>query len=61
MSMASYQSIPPQPRENIPWREIIGRTDKPGQSAWWVFLVLALLFAVVLLVLASAGPGMRTG
>ena len=61
MVMRSSQSIPNVPRENIPWREIIGRTDKPGQSAWWVFLVLALLVATILLVVASQGPGMRGG
>ncbi len=59
--MNSYPSIPPAPQENIPWRDIIGRTDKPGQSAWWVFLLLAILVAIVLLVVASAGPGMHGG
>jgi len=59
--MRSSQSIPNVPTENIPWREIISRTDKPGQSMWWVFLLLAVLVATILLVLASAGPGMRGG
>ena len=59
--MRSSQSIPNVPTENIPWREIISRTDKPGQSAWWVFLILALLAATILLVVASAGPGMHGG
>jgi hypothetical protein len=59
--MNSYPSIPPQTRENIPWREIVSRTDKPGQAFWWVFLLLALLVASILLWVASAGPGMHGG
>jgi len=54
-------SIPSVPQENIPWREIVSRTDKPGQSLWWLFLLLALIVAVVLLVVASGGPGMHGG
>lgn len=61
MAIQHSPSDPRYPQENIPWRDIIARNNKPGQALWWLMLLLAIAAALVLIVIASAGPGMRSG
>lgn len=61
MAIQHSHSDPQYPQENIPWREIISRSNKPGQAVWWLMLLFAILAALVLVIVASAGPGMTGG
>ncbi len=49
------------PQENIPWRKLVSQESKPGEALWWLFLLLAVMAALVLVIVASAGPGMNGG